>query len=137
MNACFMGLPHIKAWQKNLQDRLPPKLKYASDFCSHERQDNVAEGRKRQRKAHSITHERLSGVRFLEGMVMNPFAIRALQLLIDKLKWRIPAADPRPPARCGSPRSRILYSMSAPSSMLTGTGVELKTKRWRRQPHEI
>ena len=127
----------ITARGKNLQYRLPPELEDASKFRSYERQRNVTERRKRQGIAHPVPHERLAGVRFFEGMVMNPFPIRAFQLFIDKLVWRIPAADPRPPAHRQPAKKNLIVDKRSFLHANWERREDLKTERWRRKPHEV
>ena len=83
--------------RKNLKNGSLAKLKNGMKLGAHERQGQFAEGGKRQRVLDAVADVRRARVHLVKDVMVHPFSVRAFQLLVDKLKRRIPAADSRPP----------------------------------------
>jgi hypothetical protein len=101
--------------RKDLQNHPLPELEDSPELGLYERKCQVTESGIRQRIPHPVPHERRPGVSLLEGVVMNPPPVWALQLFIDEFEGRIPSAYPRPPShRQSAKKNSVVDQRSLP-----------------------
>lgn len=85
--------------RKDLKNGSLSKSEDGVKLGAHERQGQLAKGSKRQHVFDEVTNTRRAGVHLVKDVMMHPFFVRAFELLINKLGWRVPATDSRPPSQ--------------------------------------
>jgi hypothetical protein len=123
--------------REDLKDGSLPKFENRTKLCPHQRQGKVAKGLKGQRVSDLVTNSRRAGVHLVKEMMVHPFSIRALQLLIDKLEWRVPAIDSRSPSQRQTVKKDRVIDKCSFLHANGQRGEDRKAKGRRSDSHQI
>ena len=132
---CARSVPN-HAW-KDLKNGSLAKLKNGMKLGAHERQGQFAEGWKRQRVLDAVADARRARVHLVKDVMVHPFSVRAFQLLINKLKRRVPAADSRPPPQRQTVKKDRLVDQSSFIHANRHGREDLEAKGRRSDSHQI
>jgi hypothetical protein len=123
--------------RKDLKNGSLAKLKNGMKLGAHERQGEFAEGWKRQRVVDAVADARRARVHLVKDVMVHPVSVRAFQLLINKLKRRVPAADSRPPSQRQTVKKDRVVDQSSFIHANRHGREDLEAKGRRSDSHQI
>ena len=100
-------------------------VEYVFEFAADEEMGDVAERFEGQAVADLVFDQRAVWGEFGEGVAVDPLAVGAADLTVDKFEWRVPDRDLGPPADRKAAHFQSCSRSSVPFSISIGCGVTM------------